>query len=103
MEGARPAAGRTGTAEAVEIAVPPGEYWWGGDTADGYRMPFADGSLADLRRPGDNQAMPMLVSSQGRYIWSDRPFTIEYAAAALKVRPQGGSRIEVGAGDASLR
>jgi alpha-glucosidase (family GH31 glycosyl hydrolase) len=91
------------TAEAVRIVVPPGEYWWGGDTSDGYRMPFADGYRADLRRPGDNQAMPLLVSSHGRYLWSDVPFTVEFTSSALKVRPYGDGRIEVGSGDASLR
>lgn len=90
-------------AEAVRLVVPPGEYWWGGDAADGYRMPFADGYRADLRRPGDNQVMPLLVSSHGRYVWSDGPFTVEFAASALTIRPYGDGQIEVGSGGTSLR
>lgn len=88
---------------AILLEVAPGEYWWGGDASDGYRMPFADGYRADLRRAGDNQAMPLLVSSHGRYVWSDYPFTIELADSALTLRPYDGARIEVGCGEPTLR
>jgi hypothetical protein len=94
---------RTGTAEAYRLEVQPDEYWWGGDTADGYQMPFADGYRADLRRPSDNQAMPLLVSSHGRYLWSDSPFAIELSGSVLTVQPYADGTIEVGSGDASLR
>ena len=40
-------------------------------------MPFGPSYYRDLRRDiGGNQASPLLVSSQGRYIWSEEPFTI---------------------------
>jgi hypothetical protein len=81
-----PVAERSGTAEAYRLEVRPDEYWWGGDTADGFQMPFADGYRADLRQPGDNQAMPLLVSSHGRYLWSDSPFIVELSGSALTVR-----------------
>jgi alpha-glucosidase (family GH31 glycosyl hydrolase) len=103
MRDTRLIADRRETTGGVRLAVLPGEYWWGGDTADGYRMPFADGYRADLRRPGDNQAMPLLVSSQGRYVWSDGPFTVELTGSALTVWPCGDAPIEVGSGEASLR
>ena len=98
-----PTADWSGTAEAHRLVVQPGEHWWGGDTSDGFRMPFADGYRADLRRPGDNQAMPLLVSSRGRYLWSDSPFTVELTGSTLTVRPHDGGQIELGTGDASLR
>jgi alpha-glucosidase (family GH31 glycosyl hydrolase) len=47
--------------------------------------------------------MPLLVSSHGRYLWSDRPFTVELADSVLTIRPYDGGTIEVGCGDASLR
>ena len=97
-----PVAERSGTAEAYRLEVQAGECWWGGDTADGYQMPFADGYRTDLRRPGDNQAMPLLVSSHGRYLWSDSPFAVELSDSVLTVRPYGGA-IDVGSGDRSLR
>jgi alpha-glucosidase (family GH31 glycosyl hydrolase) len=98
-----PTADWSGTAEAHRLVVQPGEHWWGGDTSDGFRMPFADGYRADLRRPGDNQAMPLLVSSRGRYLWSDSPFTVELTGSALTVRPHDDGQMELGTGDASLR
>lgn len=103
MRDTRPVADWRERAEAVRLAVLPGEYWWGGDSADGYRMPFGEGYRADLRKPGDNQAMPLLVSSQGRYIWSEGPFTVEFTDSALTVEPLGHAGIEIGSGDASLR
>jgi alpha-glucosidase (family GH31 glycosyl hydrolase) len=103
MRDTRSVAGWRQVADVVRIEVPPGEHWWGGDSSDGYRMPFADGYRADMRRPGDNQVMPVLVSSHGRYVWSDGPFAIEFTGSALAVRPHDGAQIEVGDGEASLR
>lgn len=57
------------------------EFWWGGRNADGVHMPFTAASRhradlsTDLR---ENQGAPLLLSSQGRYLWSDRPFAYEF-------------------------
>jgi hypothetical protein len=57
------------------------EFWWGGRNADGVDMPFTSSSRhrvdlsTDLR---ENQGAPLLLSTKGRYIWSDRPFTYEF-------------------------
>ncbi len=60
----------------VKIASEKGEKWWGGLTALGTRMPFASTtSVFDMERNNlNNQTSPMLISSSGRYIWSDKPF-----------------------------
>jgi len=66
------------------ILIEPGEKWWGGTVSDGYRMPFASGYhlnlLGDTR---SNQAQPLLVSSHGRYIWSDEPFSFQMYTDSL--------------------
>lgn len=56
------------------------EYWWGGSTDDGTKMPFSASSSykADFRRNCPNQGMPLLVSNLGRYIRSDAPFALEF-------------------------
>jgi alpha-glucosidase (family GH31 glycosyl hydrolase) len=87
----------------VRLEILPGEHWWGGDSSDGYRMPFTDGYHVDLREPGDNQAMPLLVSSRGRYLWSEDPLTIELDGSILLARRHGRAPIEVGGGEGSLR
>lgn len=53
-----------------------GEHWWGGATALGTQMPFGN-ALGEFNLSRDNlnnQVSPLLLSDQGRYFWSDRPF-----------------------------
>jgi alpha-glucosidase (family GH31 glycosyl hydrolase) len=65
----------------LELKLFPNEYWWGGLTRHGDRMPF---SAAKPYRQSlyqnlmGNQGCPLLVSSQGRYIWSEEPFALEF-------------------------
>ena len=57
------------------IQINPGEKWYGGAVNDGVKMPFEEGYSYDMY--GDlkgNQAQPLLLSSQGRIVWSDSPF-----------------------------
>lgn len=63
----------------------PGEHWWGGCIDDGHRMPFAAGFSRRLLDQCGNQVQPLLVSNQGRWIWSDEPFTVEVGTDAVRV------------------
>ncbi|MEC0266882.1 hypothetical protein [Paenibacillus anseongense] len=58
------------------IELLPDEYWWGGRVADGRSMPYGTSLFrVDLAASsGANQACPLLVSSKGRYVWSEEPF-----------------------------
>jgi alpha-glucosidase (family GH31 glycosyl hydrolase) len=62
---------------SIEIPLLPGECWWGGVAADGVKMPFPAGYVNDMQDPHGNQANPLLVSSRGRYLWSEAPFRFE--------------------------
>lgn len=68
-------------AEKVETKVQSlaGERWWGGIVALGSQMPYGkELRLFDLSKENlNNQNVPLLLSSEGRYIWSDRPFAFE--------------------------
>ena len=76
---------------SLHLDLRPGERWWGGAVADGQVMPFGDRphrrDLATnaglLEHPGDgaNQSAPVLVSSAGRYLWSEHPFTFAFDGA----------------------
>jgi alpha-glucosidase len=57
----------------------PGEYWWGGATGLGAKMPFLEPvNLFDLSSQNENnQVAPLFLSNQGRYVWSDSPFRFE--------------------------
>lgn len=79
----------------MDIALLPGELWWGGAVSDGHEMPFRPGFRRDLQDPGENQAMPLLVSNKGRYIWSDEPFAFELSDTGVAIAAQNGAPIEV--------
>ena len=80
---------------AKDVSLLRDERWWGGAVADGQHMPFGAGFGRDLQAPGESQAMPLLVSNRGRYIWSDEPFAFEMSGAALAIRPRDGAPIQV--------
>ncbi|HMQ30233.1 MAG TPA: glycoside hydrolase family 31 protein [Chloroflexaceae bacterium] len=80
-----------------------GEGWWGGAIDDGIVMPFGDEPFErDLY--GDltmNQGAPLLLSSRGRFVWSDEPFAFAVAGGRLRVNGRG--ELQQGEGGSSLR
>ena len=63
----------------ITITPLPNEKWWGGMVGLGSRMPFeGDLKLLDLSRENlNNQNVPFMLSSEGRYIWSDQAFSFK--------------------------
>lgn len=83
-------AGLTARAEnkyESRIASLAGEKWWGGLVALGSQMPFDTNlRLFDLSSENmNNQNVPFLVSSEGRYIWSDKPFSFKVENGELRL------------------
>ena len=74
-------------AETFKTRVEPldGEKWWGAATTLGDIMPFpADTKSFDLlKNDFGNQASPLLLSSKGRYVWSEEPFSFKFEKGAL--------------------
>jgi alpha-glucosidase (family GH31 glycosyl hydrolase) len=72
----------------MRVSVKADERWWGGAVADGQVMPFGrvahrrnlatSAGFADDDKAGANQSAPLLVSSAGRYVWSEQPFTFAF-------------------------
>jgi alpha-glucosidase len=57
------------------IKILPDEKWYGAAVNEGDKMPFKEGYSINLN--GDtkgNQASPLILSTKGRYIWSNSPF-----------------------------
>ena len=57
------------------IEIISGEKWYGGAVNEGDKMPFQEGYAINLN--GDakgNQASSLILSTKGRYIWSNAPF-----------------------------
>ncbi|MEM8493806.1 MAG: glycoside hydrolase family 31 protein [Planctomycetota bacterium] len=67
------------------LTLRPDEFWWGGRVVDGHLGPFHAGSSyrVDLTDTGGNQVMPLFVSSRGRALWSDVPFTASFDRGVL--------------------
>lgn len=70
-----------------KIASLSGEKWWGGMVGLGSQMPFSgDLRLYDLAAENlNNQNVPLLLSSEGRYIWSDKPFAFKVENGELRI------------------
>ncbi|MBB6729799.1 glycoside hydrolase family 31 protein [Cohnella zeiphila] len=87
-----------------EIRLLPGEYWWGGRAADGKSMPYGLSPFgADLAASNENnQACPLLLSSKGRYVWCEEPFSFRFEDGVLTVSGEGGDLV-FGEGHGTLR
>ena len=82
----------TAALQRVELKLEPGEYWWGGLSVDGPRMPYGEATLSrDLDgNDGGNQAQPLLLSNHGRYVWSAQPFAYKFSGGMLTVTSKRG-------------
>ena len=98
------------TDERLELRSSPGEWWWGGAVADGQAMPFGtaphrrdlstSAGTIDDETAGANQSAPLLVSSAGRYVWSEEPFAFAFdGSGGLTV---DGRDLVCGQGEATL-
>ena len=69
-----------------EIPLREGERWWGGGGGDGHNQPYGanDSRRIDLRSHG-NTSSPFLVSSCGRYVWSEKPFGYVFKGGKLVI------------------
>ena len=67
-----------------EIPLLEGERWWGGAGGDGQNQPYGagDSPRVDLRTAGFTSS-PLLVSSRGRFVWSEKPFGYEFRGGWL--------------------
>lgn len=89
-------------AATLTVEVRPGEGWWGGATTFGTKAPYAlkTETLAfDLIRNNyGNQTAPFMVSTGGRYVWSEKAFACQLADGKMVF--EGDAPIElVEAGD----
>lgn len=99
--------------DSFTVKMLPGECWWGAfDNPSSWRLPqdgiysfpFNEESSfeADLRTDNySNNCVPMLVSSKGRYIWSDEPFNLKIKNGSIVL--DGASSIELEQAGTTLR
>lgn len=71
----------------LTIELNPGELLWGGRVHEGTRMPYAPGFTADLHQTLDNQESYLLLSNQGRVVYSEQPFVFSVGEGRLLIEP----------------
>jgi alpha-glucosidase (family GH31 glycosyl hydrolase) len=92
-------------ADQLEWNILDGEYWWAGLSSRGYQTPYDATSKVTYDLWGDNkgnQAQPLLLSSKGRYIWSEQPIKYVFNQGTLTVTTREG-KIDAGKEGANLR
>ena len=70
------------------IPILCGERWWGLAAAHGTRFPLHEASEYSYHPTAaftGNQEAPLLVSSMGRYLWSDRPYDVDVKDGVITV------------------
>jgi alpha-glucosidase (family GH31 glycosyl hydrolase) len=75
----------------LRLKILPHEVWWGGAVTLGRQMPFGAAAIS-FTLIGDNhgnQAAPLLLSSQGRYIWCEKAFAFAIEGDSLRVSSPG--------------
>lgn len=69
----------------LAIELEDGEAVWGGRIKDGSLMPYGDGFRASLYSNSSNQVNPLLVTSHGRYVWSETPYDFRIEGGGLVI------------------
>lgn len=87
--------------ERMKFLMEQGETWWGGTSANS-TCPLTHSSayhenMIDFTTSSSNQAMPLYLSSHGRYLWSDEPFEITVKDGEFEI--SGGRPVLVKAGN----
>lgn len=72
---------------SAKVQIEENECWWGIATTIGRDLPLtekSEGFLRDIRLDNySNQSVPLLVSSKGRYIWSEKAFVCTVSNGAF--------------------
>ncbi|WP_372630260.1 glycoside hydrolase family 31 protein [Cohnella sp.] len=79
----------------LQVRLLEGEVWWGGDITDGGAMPYGPKPFAKdlIAGIGGNQAVPLLVSSKGRFVWSEYPIRFQFKDNTLTAECEEGELV----------
>ena len=89
---------------AVSISIMQKEKWWSGIINEAQLMPYSSGTNYTFKMLGDNdgnQVQPLLLSSKGRYVWSEEPFQIQFKNRVLQI--SGLAQIDTGTAGSTLK
>ncbi len=78
-----------GPAAELTLTVEVDERWWAGVISQSHRMPLGFSSepfeIDLFGNTAGNQVQPLLVSTSGRYTWSDEPFRLEFRDGTFRL------------------
>ncbi len=82
----------------------PDEAWWGGVVHHGEYMPFGKNNYSFNLYGNDagNQAVPLLISNKGRYVWSENPFQFSFRNDSLVIEKVHG-KLNIGKNGNTLK
>lgn len=85
----------------MQIQILDNEYWWGGAVDVGSDAPYGVNSICRfaLGQVGADQSAPLYLSTQGRYLYSDKPFAIEFRDGGIFVESDYPVALGEGFGD----
>ncbi|MEO6916396.1 MAG: glycoside hydrolase family 31 protein [Chitinophagaceae bacterium] len=92
------------TDSSLQLSLLANERWWGGASTFGDKMPMGKDKFS-FNLYGDasqNQSVPLLISSEGRWLWSEEPFRYSFRNDSLLVDQTHG-KIVTGRNGSSLR
>lgn len=83
--------------DTTRVNIQQGEYWWAGVIDDGYQMPLTGHTAYQHNFLGNNKAnqiQPLLLSNQGRYVWSEEPFEFRIDADRITLIHSSDIRVD---------
>jgi alpha-glucosidase (family GH31 glycosyl hydrolase) len=87
-------ADREPPAERLTVTVEGHERWWVGVISQSHLMPLgSSGEPFEIDLFGNtagNQVQPLLVSTTGRYVWSEEPFRLEFREGVFRLSSELG-------------
>lgn len=86
------------------IQLMANEFWWGGAVTFGDKMPMGKENIS-FNLNGDaslNQSVPLLISNEGRWLWSEEPYRYSFRNDSLVI-DKSHSKLLFGKNGSSLR
>lgn len=81
------------TKNSIKLEIEDNEFWWAGLSSLGHQTPYTKETEFSFDLYGNNkgnQAQPLLLSSKGRYIWSEHPIKYSFNNGFIEVSTKTG-------------
>lgn len=72
----------------MQIKILNGEYWYGLCVNEGTKLPFGESSAFSwhaTKNYSGNQEAPLMISSKGRFVWSEKPYDVDVSNGEITI------------------